>query len=380
MISWDDENQEKIEFGFNRAVAKARRSFCHENNMIDKRDTNLHCDENDALIAPANDSNNGKDDYSGESCWLKYVIFDIIYVDGPDAAKLLDVVNSAIDPSSVRSGDKFNITGSIIENDLYQRKAILHELLEIQENEVEIIPSYIIRPTGQVCNTKDYFQIQNMNMEYGHSVVILDSMSSFLGNEISNINEIDEKRRCERSDNEIHIYRAEALENLFAQMVEIQLEEGIVVKDLAAPYHLGKKSRNLGFWRKLKADYEAVGAASDIDVTIIGGYYATGLRHAGQINQFLVGVIDSETGHDPSYLALGTINGGSTSFTNLEKILQHTGYEKGSEYQPSDLGKWYKLDRNRKELPEFMSKRSFQRSPCGDDLGWKVSRQSYPNL
>lgn len=86
--------------------------------------------------------------------------------------------------------------------------------------------------------------------------------------------------------------------------------KGIVVKDLSSPYYLGRKSRN-GFWRKLKADYEATGHASDIDVVVLGGYYGTGIRFAGIINQFLVGVVDSESGCDPTYFTLGTINGGT---------------------------------------------------------------------
>ena len=56
---------------------------------------------------------------------------------------------------------------------------------------------------------------------------------------------------------------------------------------------------------------------------------------------------------------------GSTSTVNLEKIHEYTGYEKGSEYQPSNFGKWFKLDKDRKELPDFISNRSYQRSPYG---------------
>lgn len=56
---------------------------------------------------------------------------------------------------------------------------------------------------------------------------------------------------------------------------------------------------------------------------------------------------------------------GSVSTINLEKLLEYTGYEKGTEHQPSNLGKWFKLDKNRKELPGFISNRSYQRSPYG---------------
>ena len=86
--------------------------------------------------------------------------------------------------------------------------------------------------------------------------------------------------------------------------------KGIVVKDLSSPYYLGQKSRN-GFWRKLKVDYEATGQASDIDVVVLGGYYGTGIRFKGLINQFLIGVVDSESGSDPTYYPVGTINGGT---------------------------------------------------------------------
>ena len=229
MISWDDEHQEKIEFGFNRNVAKARRIWLQENNMIDDRDANLHCDnEDDTMVATANNLNNNKDDYSGESCWLKYVIFDILYIDGPDADKLLNVINSATDPLSLRPGNKFNTRGSIINTDLYHRKSILHELLEPQENEVEFIPSYIIRPNGVVYNTVDYFKTQKVTtdtFEFDHNIILLDSMSSFLGDEIPGIHEIDEKRCRECRDKNIHEHRAIALENLFVKMVEFQLEE-----------------------------------------------------------------------------------------------------------------------------------------------------------
>ena len=133
MISWDDGNKECIAFGYNRAVAKERKEWMEQNGCLDERDKDPHAGREDELniltVSESRKSKSNKDsneDYqSGSSCWLKFVAFDILYIDGPDAFKLLEPL-SCINNTSLMQNQCENL-GSIINLPLYQRKSILYQ-------------------------------------------------------------------------------------------------------------------------------------------------------------------------------------------------------------------------------------------------------------
>ena len=69
-----------------------------------------------------------------------------------------------------------------------------------------------------------------------------------------------------------------------------------------------------------------------------------------------------------------------TSRDNLEKLLDHTGYKRPTESNPSvDYGKWFSCDD--KQVPSFVSLTSYQRNlDIGDDEGWSpISSKVYPD-
>jgi hypothetical protein len=92
MIAWDNIDKENIYFGKNKTVAKMRRKWCALNGLIDERDLNLHKEvENHSAQAAIEDEGHDHDNKpeAGADCWLKFVVFDILYVNGPDALRLL---------------------------------------------------------------------------------------------------------------------------------------------------------------------------------------------------------------------------------------------------------------------------------------------------
>jgi len=381
MVSWDNYNKETLSSRQNRSVATARKNWLKFKGKIEEIDSKLHNRESEKNILPVAiskitdkqyDRDNG-DIESGSVCWLKYVIFDILYVGGPDASRLLCKANNIIDPFSHRSGNCY-IPGSIINMELYERKAILYELIQPCENEVEIIESYVVRPNGNVINSADYFC--NDSREYGYTPTLLDSVTCVLDEKIPNLSEIDDKRRDGCKD--IHRKRADALEALFSEVVELRGEEGLLLKDLSSPYFFGQTSEKIGYWRKLKIDYHV----KDIDVVVLGASFASGLSRSGMLNSFLVGCLDPESDGDPSYLTLCKVSGRGTSDANIDNLLQYTGFRKAIYSDESlILGKWFKLDKNGKELPDFISNRSFQRClEDGDETSWKFNRKDYPDV
>lgn len=303
----------------------------------------------------------------GKDCWLLFCVFDILFVDGKDSRRLLQR-DCGFDTVS---------TGSIIHLTCLQRKQVLHRMLKEQETEIEICKSVVIRPNGECMSGEEYFG--DPIMEYGHPATLLDSTRAAIQGEITNAQEIDVERKGGLADVNISLKRAQAIENFYKTVVEYHKKEGIVVKDLAAPYILGEPSRKRKYWHKFKPDYEK-GNAVDIDVVILGGYYASGLKHSGKISQFLCGCVDHEV--SSSFMTFCNVNGASTRYDRLAQLLEHTGFKQATKDNSMELGKWFSSDDlpEGEDLPQFISNRSYQRGEEDYD-GWKFTRnKNYPDL
>eukprot|EP00804_Cyclotella_cryptica_P012640 CCRYP_016902-RD/>CCRYP_016902-RD protein AED:0.15 eAED:0.15 QI:2735/0.7/0.63/1/0.6/0.63/11/0/583 len=167
------------------------------------------------------------------------------------------------------------------------------------------------------------------------------------------------------------------MEQCYRQIVENSGQEGLLLKDLSSPYYLGAASRSLRYWFKLKPDYDASGQASDVDVLVLGGKYASGFRKAGYLSSLLVGIIDDRMGvqeENVKYLTLCKV----TFTRDIEKVMRTTGFQKADGDRPLQLGKWFEA--NDTSLPDSISEWSFQRSPRGDRDGWKPNKKDRPDL
>ncbi|KAL3784062.1 hypothetical protein HJC23_013277 [Cyclotella cryptica] len=348
IVAWDAYENKAVPFGTNRAVAELRRNQREMDGTLDARDCNLHRDARDANVMSLSKDKLFK--HLGS-----YVIFDILYVDGPGAMELIS-----------KSGDLFPqneaiSTGSIVNFDLMRRKSILYNLIVPQEHEVELIPSVIVRSDGSSMDAKDYFS--DSKTEYGKSSCAMDSILLAI--------------LSGRSHEEIEIQRALAMEQCYRQIVENSGQEGLLLKDLSSPYYLGAASRSLRYWFKLKPDYDASGQASDVDVLVLGGKYASGFRKAGYLSSLLVGIIDDRMGvqeENVKYLTLCKV----TFTRDIEKVMRTTGFQKADGDRPLQLGKWFEA--NDTSLPDSISEWSFQRSPRGDRDGWKPNKKDRPDL
>ena len=80
----------------------------------------------------------------------------------------------------------------------------------------------------------------------------------------------------------------EELEKFFQEAVQLGCE-GLMVKDLKAPYRAGAREFS---WIKLKREYQAE-LTDTIDLVIIGGYHGRG-RRAGRYGAFLLAAYDPE--------------------------------------------------------------------------------------
>lgn len=284
VISWDDVKKKTISFGYNRGVAKTRRDFMRRNGLLDLRDTNLHNDEKeeegmkimtDALTAGFDKGREIEFDEGiepGKGVWLKYVVFDILYLGGPEATK---VISDAFDPFQCSSLIPPN-TGSILNLDLWKRRRILEILITPQPNMVEIVETTIIRPDGSSVDGSTYFATTDRK-EDGHSPMVLDSINCTLDGIIPNFEIIDSSRLQQKSLKDMDKARMLALDKAFADIVTTRQLEGLVFKDLSTPYGLGERFRNKGYWFKLKDDYNKSGHASDLDLVVLGGQFATGM-------------------------------------------------------------------------------------------------------
>jgi len=380
MVSWDDHKKEAIPFGGNRTVAKNRLEWMRRNGRIDDIDFKLHADDSDKnIMTPGvfsarykKPARNQDANDPGSVCWLKFVLFDILYIGGPDKNKLFK--DSGISLRELapivpeRDGG-----GSVINLKLWERKSLLYTLIMPQENEVEIVDTIAIGCDGKHYDGFDFFFPKDGKAPEA-SKHCFDCASTE-----TNWRELDVSRRSNRSDEEIEQERAMGVEHFYSEIVEQQAQEGLVFKDLASPYVLGEASREMNYWRKLKADYENLGHASDIDIVVLGAFFGTGMGPAGLLNHFLVGCQEQQPDGNIKYLTLGKVSGGSVSRKQLDMLHQRTGFQRKTETDDVHYGSWFKEDK--KSLPDFISLSSFQRSPMGDKLGWTFNlAKNYPDL
>jgi hypothetical protein len=372
VISWDNARQENIPFGINRNVAIQRRMWLERNGLLDKCDVNLHegVDDINVMQIRAEKTNRIPADESeaGADCWLKFIVFDILYVGGPDAAKLISEQAPAL------NGDV--PTGSILNLDGFERKKILYRLIDQQPNEVEFVPSLVIRSNGRSENAAKYFSPSKPPMEAGYPYSMIDSIECALRGDIPNQEEVDAHSRESKSNTEISNRRVAAMNQFYVDIVENQGLEGLVFKDLAAPYFLGPESRGLRYWNKLKPDYNSGGDASDIDAVVLGAFYGTGMKYSGVLNHFLLGCVDQD--NPGTFMTLCKISGGGTARKKLDSLLEHTKYKAGEEGTDLDSGKWFKEQEHGKSLPDFISKHSYQQGCEG--TGWKFQKKQYPDF
>jgi hypothetical protein len=249
VLAWDNGHEETVPFGFNRTIAKKRQEYMDRNGLLDYRDRDLHKDEKESKVFNMSTSWGGQEDSSetadltGKECWLQYIVFDVVYVGGPGAADFLSkTVSSYLKPEP----------GCIMGLDAFERKKILYRLCRAQADEVEIVPTLIVRPNGGIALGSDYFSDSKPTEEHGHPAHKIDSIASLLLGYVPNIERIDEKQRERLSDEEISQARANAIDRHYKDIVELRRLEGLVFKDLNTPYVLDLDSRGLRYWHKFK--------------------------------------------------------------------------------------------------------------------------------
>ena len=247
-------------------------------------------------------------------------------------------------------------------------------MINPQENQVEIVESIVVRPDGSFLIASEYFL--SRFHEFGHPCTALDSINLALDGWINNLEEIDEKRKSSHTDKYVAQQRALAVDRFYSEIVERKCKEGLVFKDLASPYFPGEKSRGYGYCRKLKQDYEEDGHASDIDVVVLGGYFATGMSNAGLINKFLVGCADRQPDGTVLYMPMCKIYSGHVDRKTIDRALEYTGFQAGEYY-----GNWFQSDVKDRKMPDFISQKSFQTYPNGEPrIGWKAMKRDFPDL
>ncbi len=372
ILAYDAGRKETIPFGQNRTVANLRRQWMQRSNMVDERDTLRHdADKHDNIITTnhvANRMHMSSDaDLAGEECWLQFVAFDILYINGPDASRLLEeTVSSHIVPRPE--------PGAITSLDGIERKRLLYRVLQQQENEVQIVATWVIRPDGELVEGSDYFRFDDPLCDFGYLKTDLDSLSWTLSQDKATILNLEQKRRHCLRNSSVSEARASAVNEIYGKMVEDQRMEGLVFKDLSCPYYLGDESRNLAYWHKFKPDYHNGSSASDLDLVIIGAYFASGLRLAGMPSSFLCACVDSK---DPEvFFPLCKVNAGSMRQEVLHDLFKSTGFTKNGETGKYDVGqKWFK--EQGRNIPDFVTTRTYQPSVHS---GWKVRSADYPDL
>lgn len=267
ILSWDNGKKENIPFGTNRTVAQARQSWMENEGLLDKRDLNLHAGESDKNTIPAWGHQGIKSDSRiGSNCWLKYVLFDIIYVDGPGAHELM-ARSLGCDIEAVS-------TGSIVHLSCFERKKILFLLLDPVEDQVEHVPSLVIRPDGKTARADEYFSSTNPLMDAGYPVSMVDFVKVIFTDDGTILDRaiLNEQLRCGHSDAELSLRRTEALDLFYSDIVISQGLEGLIIKDLNSEYLIDKRYQ----WFKHKPDFENFSNISDVDLVVIGGFFGTG--------------------------------------------------------------------------------------------------------
>ena len=241
---------------------------------------------------------------------------------------------------------------------------------------MEIVPTEVIRPDGTSVQGTEYFAAENPIEEYGFPAYTLDSMNCVVAGVVPGMEQIDIERRNGNSDHSISQARAHAVDKIYKRTVEAQRLEGLLFKDLCTPYMLGEISKSLRFWLKFKPDFFNGSSASDLDLVIVGAYFASGLRLAGKPSSFLVACVDSA--NPDLYYPVTKVNAvAALGYKSLDEVLARTKYhvDEDGELQTGD---WKPKSEygNGKDLPDFVS----PQSPHGDHSDWKISKMDYPDL
>jgi hypothetical protein len=337
--------------------------------LLDPRDQGMHSDdrENNSVNSANTFSDKAGDVEVGDECWLQFVAFDLVYVNGPEATNLLaETLSEHIVPRPM--------PGPIIGLEAVERKKLLYKLLIPQPHEVEIVKTWIVRPNGLLDSGDAYFHAVSPSSECGFAAYSLDSLSFALSGKIEDLRATDVERRRDRSDDQISEARARAVQSLYETMVEEQRLEGLVFKDLSSPYYLGEESKSTRYWHKFKPDYFNESSASDLDVLVIGAYYATGLRNSGKPSSLLCACVDSEDSE--RFFPVCKVSLGSVDVAQASELLKVTGYQRDNEDDEPDLNRndlWERSNWSTKYIPDFVTRRSFQVNYEGN--GWRVQKK-----
>ena len=374
VLAWDDGRQETIPFGNNRTIASLRHKYMAQHGLCEGRDKNLHVDETEAKVMTVDNSWIGQDhdfdEEAGRECWLQFVAFDVLFVDGVGAKEFLDdTVSEYVLPRPS--------SGSITSLSLLERKKILYKVLAVQPKEVEIVETLVVRPDGSSVHGGSYFSSTNPMIEFDILGSLADSIPAVLAHAVPKLDEIDTSRRRTMSDEQISQLRAHAVDRHYKTIVERMRLEGLLFKDLSTPYVVGEISRRLRYWHKFKPDYFNGSAASDIDMIIIGAYFATGLRRAGSPSSFLLACVDYS--NENRFLPCCKVNGGSMQADVLQHFLRSTGYTRSTSEEAGlviDLGRWFTLEG--RTNPDFVSSTSHQSEQ--ENMGWSSDKDTYPDL
>jgi hypothetical protein len=363
VIAWDNGKQETIPFGNNRTIALARERWMKSQGLVEKRDKNLHTGQTDLnVMKRAYHDGDAVETVAGSDCWLRYELFDVLYVGGPQAVELISMATT-VPKEEVEPGSIIHLNG-------FQRKRIMYHLVTSQEKELVLVPALVVRLDGTAVKAEEYFSPTNPTMVEGYQASIVDSIEWGL-DASEEQREIYDGMRGRLSDNELGLRRAESTDRFYADIVDIRALEGIVLKDLNASYLLeGRK-----YWLKHKPDHEENSELNDIDLIILGAYHGTGMGPSGKLNSFLCGCVDDES--PDTFIAVVKVNGGSVSLDISEQILASTGYKKQTETTDWDTGQWFREENHGKSVPYFISRRSFQ---CEEGRPPVFEKKKYPDL
>jgi hypothetical protein len=274
IIAWDNDKQETIPFGNNRTVASFRAQWMQHEGLLDTRDRDLHRGEQDFKVMNLANlwghSELQVPDLNGQDCWLQYIVFDIIFLEGDGAQAILDNVVSPLARAK---------PGNLMDLECMERKKILYHVIRPIPRFVEVVPTLVVSSDGETYLGSEYFSLNNPPTFMGRPLHQLDSAAIFL-HEITDPHKARQRQRLENqrrqslSNQDIGEKRAFAVSRHYNRIVDDQRQEGLIFKDLSTPYVLDKVSRSLGYWRKFKPDYFNGSVASDIDLVIIGAYFA----------------------------------------------------------------------------------------------------------
>lgn len=274
ILAWDNGKNETVPFGNNRTVAQFRADWMKYKGLLDTRDRNLHSGEKDVKVVHLNmlwkNDDGHVPDLNGRDCWLQFIAFDIVFLEGEGAQELLNEIVSPFIKAK---------PGSLMDLECMERKKILYRVIHTVHKFVEVVPTLVISSDGETYLGSEYFSLDDPPKFMGRPLHSLDSAAAFL-HELSDPRKarsrkaLEEQRRQGLSNQDISQKRAHAVSQHYNRIVDDQRQEGLIFKDLSTPYVLDKVSRSLGYWRKFKPDYYNGSVASDIDLVVIGAYFA----------------------------------------------------------------------------------------------------------